>query len=386
MTDPHGPPPPGRDQGARPPGADGYPETARYQPPGQAPGPYAGYGDGQYPNSAYPNAPYPNSAYPNAPYPNAAYPTSPYPNVPYPPQGGRAAGSGGARRTWIIIAAAVASVAIVAAVVVVLLLNRAPDPNRPFAQGASTAPLAIPDDVASGVVSPIVLAGEASVGRLDVVLTLQHPYPRELTAVLTAPSGREAVVFARSDVAGRLALSTADPASPLRNLLGGPVAGTWSLAVSDDVAVDSGTLQGWEITVFPAAADAPALAAERATGTSSPALAVPDDDPLTGATDTIDLPGYGTVERIAVDVAITHDISSDLLVELRSPQGTTVVLSDGEGGLGPAIRLALDSTQPGSPLAALVGEPLAGPWQLRVLDVTAVDIGTLDSWEVTVNG
>lgn len=400
MTDPNGPPAPGSNQGgwatagATPPPADQYPETAQYQPPGQNPGSYAGGGYGeQYAPGQYVAGQYPGSQYPSNQYSNTQYPGNQYPGNQYPPQGGwppppgsGAPHPGRARRTWIIIVAAVLSVAIVAAVVVVVLLNRAPDPNTPIAQGASTAPLAIPDNTPSGAASPIVLAGDASVGRLDVVLTLQHLYPSELTAVLTAPGGRQAVVFARADVAGRLTLSSTEPASPLRNLLGGPVAGTWSLTVSDEVSADSGMLQGWEITAYPEASDAPALVAERATGTSSPVLAIPDADPLIGVTDAIDLGGYGTVDRIAVNVAITHDISSDLLVELRSPQGETVALSDAVAGLGPAIRLDLDSSQPGSPLAAFVGEPLAGPWQLRVYDGIGVDLGTLDSWEITVNG
>ena len=87
-----------------------------------------------------------------------------------------------------------------------------------------------------------------------------------------------------------------------------------------------------------------------------------------------------------MNVSISHEVSSDLRVELRSPLGETAVLSDSEAGLGPAVRLGLDSSQPGSPLAALVGQPLAGPWELRVYDGVAVDLGTLDSWEITVNG
>ena len=65
-----------------------------------------------------------------------------------------------------------------------------------------------------------------------------------------------------------------------------------------------------------------------------------------------------------------------------------MVLTDREAGLssGGTITLGLDSATPGSPLAPLVGEPLAGPWQLRVLDAVAVDTGTLESWSVTVNG
>ncbi|MBW0091079.1 proprotein convertase P-domain-containing protein, partial [Pseudonocardia sp. KRD-188] len=263
----------------------------------------------------------------------------------------------------------------------------APDPNTPLAQGTSAGPLVIPDDTAGGATSTITLdGGDARVGRLEVVLDLQHAYPAEVTGVLTSPAGRQAVVFPRAPTGGRLTLSTTDPASPLVNLLGGPVAGDWALTLSDEVTADSGTLTSWGVTAYPAAPDAPAPAAAPATASATPGLAIPDDDDYVGATDVLGLSGYGTVDRIAVDVAVSHAISSDLRIELRSPLGRTVVLSEYEAGLGPAIALTLDSATPGSPLAPLVGEPLAGPWELRVYDGVIVDEGTFDRWGVTVNG
>lgn len=332
--------------------------------------------------------------YPGTPqYPGQQYPGQQFAGQPggwNPAQGGYGpppSSPGRGRRTGIVVAAVVASVAIVAAVVVVVLLNRAPDPNTPVAEGASSAPLAIPDDTAGGATSTIALdGGDARAGRLEVVLELQHDYPAEVTGVLTSPAGRQAVVFPRESTGGRLTLSTTDPASPLANLLGGPVTGDWALTLSDEVSADSGTLLSWRITAYPAAQDAPAPTAVPATASSTPAIAIPDDDVLIGATDVVELGGYGTVDRIAVDVAITHAISSDLRIELRSPLGRTVVLTEYEAGLGPAIALTLDSATPGSPLAPLVGEPLAGPWELRVYDGVIVDEGTVDRWGVTVNG
>lgn len=450
MTDPTGPPPAGRNQGGWStagapggdatgagngdaehsetprypgaggnPGAGGYAETALHpgaeqhpapQYPGQQyPGPqYAGpqYAGPQYPAEQYPEtAHYPAGGLPGGPYP--PYGAGPHPGEPYPgaagpygttPHPGPAGWNpayGGApapgprrRRTGIIVAAVVASVAIVAAVVVVVLLNRAPDPDTPVARGASTAALAIPDNTPGGATSTITLDGDATAGRIDVVLDLQHRFPREVTAVLTSPAGRQAVVFPRSDTAGRVTLSTTQPSSPLLNLQGGPVAGDWALTLSDEVGADAGTLNSWEVVVYPAAADAPAPSAAPVTGSSAPGLAIPDQDELIGVTDVVALGGYGTVDRVAVDVTVAHGISSDLRVELRSPLGRSVVLTDREVGLssGGTIALSLDSSAPGSPLAPLVGEPLAGPWQLRVLDAVAVDTGTLQSWSVTVNG
>ncbi|GAA3234871.1 hypothetical protein GCM10017691_31810 [Pseudonocardia petroleophila] len=429
MTDPTGPPPPGWNQGgwstAGPvPGggqdAGGHPETAQHPGAGQYPGAAQHPSDphhrpsvdpDRYPETAhYPSgAPYPGSPYPGGQHPGGPYgdqggqqagPYGPYggpqqPGGPYPGQGGWNAAyaapspaPGRGRRTGIVVAAVVASVAIVAAVVVVVLLNRSPDPNAPFAQGASTTALQIPDNTPGGATSTITLDGDARVGRIDVAMDLTHPYPGELTGVLTSPEGRQAVVFARAGTGGRVTLSTTEASSPLANLLGGPVAGAWALTFSDEVSADAGTLNSWDITVYPAASDAPAPSAQPAQGTSDPALAIPDDDEFFGVTDVVDLGGYGTVDRMVVDVALTHQVSSDLRIELRSPLGRTVVLSDAEAGLATAGRIALnlDSSAPGSPLAALVGEPVAGPWQLRVYDTVVIDTGTLDGWDITVNG
>ena len=407
MTDPTGPPPAGWNQGGwsttgaspdggkAPVGDAEHPETALYPGAGQYPGAGRYPGAGQYPGPGqYPAGPQAAGPYPGSPYGGEQYGRDPGAYGPgqagwNPAYGGAPAPAPGrGRRTGIIVAAVVASVAIVAAVVVVVLLNRAPDPNTPVARGASTAALAIPDNTPGGATSTITLTGDATVGRIDVVLDLQHRFPREITGVLTSPAGRQAVVFPRSDTAGRVTLSTTQPSSPLLNLQGGPVAGDWALTLSDEVSADPGTLNSWEIVVYPAAADAPVPSAAPATGSSAPGLAIPDDDDLLGVTDVVDLGGYGTVDRVAVDVTIAHGISSDLRVELRSPLGRTVVLTDREAGLssGGTITLSLDSSAPGSPLAPLVGEPLAGPWRLRVLDAVIVDTGTLQDWSVTVNG
>jgi len=273
---------------------------------------------------------------------------------------------------------------------VILLVNRAPDPNTPIAQGSSNTPIAIPDNTTIGVTDTITLRGDDTVGRLDVVVELEHTFPSELTAVLVSPAGREAVVYARAAQTGprvRLTLSSGDAASPLRNLVGEPVAGAWRLTLRDGIAADTGTLLRWEVTAYPAADDVPSPAPERAMGRSTPGLAIPDPDldgAVTDVTDRIALSGYGTAERIIVTVSITHGYSRDLYVELQSPTGISVVLSQSVGGLEPNITLTLDSSVPGSPLNALVGEPLAGPWQLTVRDQIAADVGTLDSWEITV--
>ena len=123
------------------------------------------------------------------------------------------------------------------------------------------------------------------------------------------------------------------------------------------------------------------------TGASQRTLAIPDSSPA-GVTDTIELDGSGTVSAIQVGVSITHPYTCDLVVSLRSPQGQQTVLADSNDctRANPNLNLQLDSRQPGSPLAPLVGQSVSGPWTLTVSDGVAIDRGNLTSWNITAEG
>jgi hypothetical protein len=120
------------------------------------------------------------------------------------------------------------------------------------------------------------------------------------------------------------------------------------------------------------------------TGASQRSLAIPDSSPA-GVTDTIELDGSGTVSAIQVGVSITHPYTCDLVVSLRSPQGQQTVLADSNDctRANPNLNLQLDSRQPGSPLAPLVGQSVSGAWTLTVSDGVAIDRGSLTSWNIT---
>jgi hypothetical protein len=121
------------------------------------------------------------------------------------------------------------------------------------------------------------------------------------------------------------------------------------------------------------------------TAASARSVPIPDDDP-TGVTDTLTLDGSGEVSAIQVGVSITHPYTCDLVVTLRSPQGQEATVADSNDctRANPNLNLQLDSRQPGSPLAALVGQPVSGAWTLTAVDGVAIDRGSLTSWNVTV--
>ncbi|MHC1562574.1 proprotein convertase P-domain-containing protein [Actinomycetospora sp. C-140] len=122
------------------------------------------------------------------------------------------------------------------------------------------------------------------------------------------------------------------------------------------------------------------------TGASARSQPIPDNSPA-GVTDVINLDGRGSVSALQVQVTITHPYTCDLVVTLRSPAGATATLADSNAcdRARPGLALNLDSRQGGSPLSPLVGQPAGGPWTLQVVDGVAIDRGTLDSWNITVD-
>jgi subtilisin-like proprotein convertase family protein len=86
------------------------------------------------------------------------------------------------------------------------------------------------------------------------------------------------------------------------------------------------------------------------------------------------------IQEIQVDLNITHTWIGDLLVTLRSPQGTTVTLHNRAGGSADNIHQTYTFT------AEFLDQQAAGAWTLHVDDNFTADTGTLDSWTLRVVG
>jgi subtilisin-like proprotein convertase family protein len=110
----------------------------------------------------------------------------------------------------------------------------------------------------------------------------------------------------------------------------------------------------------------------------------------------------GTIADINVRVNVTHTWDSDLVMQLVSPDGQTVVtLVNQRGGSGDNFtNTVLDdeagasistgsapfsgSFRPETPLAALDGLPIDGTWQLRISDLASVDVGTVTGFQLDI--
>jgi len=81
-----------------------------------------------------------------------------------------------------------------------------------------------------------------------------------------------------------------------------------------------------------------------------------------------------------LDLNLKHPARGDLVVKLTSPAGTTVTLSNKEGGQVPDLRGSYDLTQ------LFAGEPVKGQWKLTVENAGPHSEGWVDMLALSVSG
>ena len=136
--------------------------------------------------------------------------------------------------------------------------------------------------------------------------------------------------------------------------------------------------------------------------TNSPNVAIPDNNPA-GVNSSTVLAASGKIYDVNVTVNITHTYDDDVRATLTGPDGTSVLLFGGVGGMGDNFtNTVLDdeaitaitagtapftgSFRPETALSAFDGKSIAGTWTLNVVDTFAQDTGTLSSWTVAAQG
>ena len=119
--------------------------------------------------------------------------------------------------------------------------------------------------------------------------------------------------------------------------------------------------------------------------TERPNEVIPDDTVTQSVHSIINVGDEITIESLTVQVEIRHPRIEDLNVLLASPEGTVVVLHDPVGGLAENLFETYTSLDHAG-LAALVGEPAQGEWTLSVGDYAPGETGTLEAWNLEING
>jgi subtilisin-like proprotein convertase family protein len=123
-------------------------------------------------------------------------------------------------------------------------------PDRVVEEGAQPN-VAIPDACPQGVQSSIAIDAIGAATDFKVSVDISHTYQGDLLVELVAPSGRSATLHNRSggsrdDLRVTYNVSSA-PA--LAGLIGEAIQGNWMLRVRDLVAVDTGRLEKWGLTL-----------------------------------------------------------------------------------------------------------------------------------------
>ncbi|MFH1313086.1 MAG: C25 family cysteine peptidase [Candidatus Eisenbacteria bacterium] len=118
----------------------------------------------------------------------------------------------------------------------------------------------------------------------------------------------------------------------------------------------------------------------------SPELAIPDNN-TTGIRAYIDVTAGAEIASVDCYVDITHSYKGDLIVELKSPEGTTVRLHNRTGSSADNIITWYDiETSPDGPgsMSDFVGEWSEGQWEIWVSDQAGGDTGTLHTWGLRI--
>ena len=93
----------------------------------------------------------------------------------------------------------------------------------------------------------------------------------------------------------------------------------------------------------------------------------------------------GNVSTLTAALSVDHPDPTQLVVTLRGPDGTSVVLMNRSGEPGHAVREIFGRTSaPIEALSAFSGKPVAGLWKLRILDTVAGRTGKLVSWSIQI--
>ena len=131
-------------------------------------------------------------------------------------------------------------------------------------------------------------------------------------------------------------------------------------------------------------------------------VSIPDANSA-GVNSVINIPTTSLITDVNVTVNITHTFDADLILTLIAPDGTSIILSNRNGGSGNDFtntvfdQEAVDLISAGSApftgtfvpdgdLSLLYGTFSGGDWTLNVSDNAGADTGTIDSWALEICG
>lgn len=252
-------------------------------------------------------------------------------------------------------------------------LSRLQTPSDTQFSDSSTPDKSIPDNNARGINDKINCGQTFALSSIKVGVDITHTYIGDLLVSLTSPSGTEVVLHDRNG-GSRNDLHTVfdiNSVPDLHAFVNEPVNGDWTLHVRDLASVDRGRLTSWSLEIL-GQAQLPVVVEE------GPGMIIPDDS-QGGIERTLSVADSGQLDTIQIELDITHTYIGDLVVELVSPNGASVLLHNRSGGSADNL-IKTYSLLNTSGLDVLRGESINGDWRLRVADHANLDQGKLNRW------
>ncbi len=248
--------------------------------------------------------------------------------------------------------------------------------NQQF-HSSSSPNKSIPDNNIRGIKDKIVSNDTFIITTVEVNVDIIHTYIGDLRVSLTSPSGTQVLLHDRlGGSANNLNNKFDIRAVPeLQILSGESVNGEWLLHVQDLAAADRGRLTGWSLDIN-GQKDTLILVEE------SPGIIIPDNE-QGGIERVLTVSETGQLDSINIELDITHTYIGDLLVELISPNNTSVFLHNLSGGSANKIIKTYGMTNT-STLQNFRGNPVNGNWRLKVSDHAGLDQGKLNRWALKI--
>jgi C1A family cysteine protease len=124
------------------------------------------------------------------------------------------------------------------------------------------------------------------------------------------------------------------------------------------------------------AMDAACQAMDKVSGSASPSLSIPDNNP-DGVESAISIDSTGTIKGLKVSVDISHSYSGDLDVILVHPSGELHILQESSNSSEKNIEKTWE-------LTSFNGLAVGGEWKLLLIDNAKQDTGKLNSWSLDI--
>jgi subtilisin-like proprotein convertase family protein/subtilisin family serine protease len=264
-----------------------------------------------------------------------------------------------------------------AAAAVAEAVSRLPQSGSRTFHGSSSPDRSIPDNNATGIKDEIVGTGDFVVAAVKINVDITHSYIGDLRITLMSPAGTSVLLHNRAggsanDLHSEFNLNTTPG---LHAVSGETVNGEWILHVQDLAAADRGRLKSWSLEIR--GQEDRSIVVEE-----SPGVIIPDGTPA-GIERSMAVSASGQVDDIVVDLDITHTYIGDLVVELTSPAGASVLLHNRTGGSANGIIKTCTMSNT-STLQQLRGDSIEGNWTLKLSDRAPVDQGKLNRWALRI--